>query len=226
MRYDQIRLVSFVLSSYLLLGARHRNGCFILASWHIYGHCNVMSISHIISDGLKKTGRRLSLKHPNAAPSSGATTMLLQLVSNPESCVSVTSRVISNKPNLSKLLDVTDGINYLHACHTPQGGLEDPNLASLRQEVTEDLGEAAGVQCLIDDHGVLDFGPAPVAHDKYSAGVNSDRDHTMQWSAPEVLFGAVPKSKYLHAERARLRYALFFVGAVMRDIQVINVEFC
>ena len=51
---------------------------------------------------------------------------------------------------------------------------------------------------LIDGHGhaqVSDFGLASIAHGKYSTGVKSDKGHTVRWSAPEVLFGAVPASK-------------------------------
>lgn len=51
---------------------------------------------------------------------------------------------------------------------------------------------------LIDDRGyarVSDFGLASIARGKYSTGVNSDKGHTVRWSAPEVLFGAVPASK-------------------------------
>ena len=51
---------------------------------------------------------------------------------------------------------------------------------------------------LIDDLGharVSDFGLASIARGEYSTSIKSDKGHSVRWSAPEVLFGAISASK-------------------------------
>ena len=98
----------------------------------------------------------------------------------------------------SKLLDVAEGLNYLHTCHMLHGDLKGVSPASPGAVATENLLTFSKPNILIDGRGharVSDFGLASIAHGKYSTGVKSDKGHTVRWSAPEILFGIVPASK-------------------------------
>ena len=98
------------------------------------------------------------LKHPNVVPFLGVSTTPLQLVSrwmpngtlteyvkakphaNRISLVRIPPTVVHlSKLNLFKLLDVAEGLNYLHTCHTVHGDLKGVSLAFF---------ESAGIRVL------------------------------------------------------------------------------
>ena len=99
---------------------------------------------------------------------------------------------------MSKLLDVAEGVNYLHTCHMFHGDLKGVSLLFPRKGQPKRSLTFSKPNILIDGSGharVSDFGLASIAYGAYSTGVKSNKGHTVRWSAPEVLFGAVPASK-------------------------------
>jgi serine/threonine protein kinase len=78
------------------------------------------------------------------------------------------------------------------------GDLKGVSFAPPRKILTEQVADVfqAKFSHRWDGHArVSDFGLASIAHGKYSMGVESNNDHTVRWSAPEVLFGDIPASR-------------------------------
>jgi serine/threonine protein kinase len=68
----------------------------------------------------------------------------------------------------------------------------------------------------VDGHArVSDFGLASIAYGKYTTGPSSDKGHTVRWSAPEVLSGAIPASKQAD---------IFAFGMVVVEVRTVFVK--
>ena len=102
--------------------------------------------------------------------------------------VSLSSVISTRLTFFSKLLDVAEGLNYLHANHTTHGDLKgvgsrstlfSPPLITLDQPNI--LVDHSGHACLTD------FGFASVVRGLSSILVTNVQGYTARWAAPEVL---------------------------------------
>ncbi|KAF9779332.1 kinase-like domain-containing protein [Thelephora terrestris] len=111
------------------------------------------------------------LRHPNVVAFIGVKQNSLQFVSEwmPNGTL---TEYINKKPGANRLLDVAEGLNYLHANHTSHGDLKGPNI-------------------LVDDDGhacLTDFGFASIVRGLSSIFVSKVEGYTARWAAPEVLW--------------------------------------
>lgn len=116
------------------------------------------------------------LRHPNIVSFLGVTTNPLQLVSEWMPNGTLTQYVEKNPGSnrISLLLDVAEGLHYLHASYTIHGDLKGPNI----------LVNGAGHACLAD------FGLASIVHGNSSIVATEAHGYTARWTAPEILKGA------------------------------------
>ncbi|KAF9785451.1 kinase-like domain-containing protein [Thelephora terrestris] len=113
------------------------------------------------------------LKHPNFVAFIGVTRNPLQIISDwmPNGTL---REYVNNNPGANRvglLLDVAEGLDYLHANHTTHGDLKGPNI----------LVDYTGRACLAD------FGFASVVRGLTSIPVTEVQGYTARWAAPEVL---------------------------------------
>ncbi|KAF9785470.1 kinase-like domain-containing protein [Thelephora terrestris] len=113
------------------------------------------------------------LEHPNVVSFIGVTQNPLQIVSEwmPNGTV---REYVNENPGANRvglLLDVAEGLNYLHASHTTHGDLKGPNI----------LVDCTGRACLAD------FGLASVVRGLTSVLVTEVQGYSGRWAAPEVL---------------------------------------
>jgi len=88
---------------------------------------------------------------------------------------------------LPKLLDVAEGISYLHTCYMMHRDLKGVSFRSPANAI-EETTDVFQAQYFHRHTRVSDFGPASIAHGKNSRGIKSKKGHTVRCSAPEVLF--------------------------------------
>ncbi|KAF9779338.1 kinase-like domain-containing protein [Thelephora terrestris] len=113
------------------------------------------------------------LRHPNVVAFIGVTRNPSQFVSKWMPNGTLTDYV-NEKPGANRiglLLDVAEGLNYLHANHTTHGDLKGPNI----------LVDHSGHAC------VTDFGFASVVRGLNSVLISEVQGYTARWAAPEVL---------------------------------------
>jgi serine/threonine protein kinase len=95
-----------------------------------------------------------------------------------------------HKPS-PQLLDVAEGLNYLHASHTIHGDLK--GVSALSGSSRETLLTPAQPNILIksDGHACLaDFGLASIAQGNNSVVAADVHGYSPRWTAPEILEGA------------------------------------
>jgi len=103
--------------------------------------------------------------------------------------------------NSTKLLDVAEGLNYLHTYHTVHGDLKGVCVIfAKRGGIPSTYLTASKPNILIDgsEHArVCDFGLASIDYGEHipAWGPRSDKGHTPRWSAPEILSGKCITSK-------------------------------
>ncbi|KAF9645010.1 kinase-like protein [Thelephora ganbajun] len=116
------------------------------------------------------------LRHPNVVPFLGVAHKPLQFVSEwmPNGTITRYVRDNPGADRINLLLDVAEGLNYLHTSYTIHGDLKGPNII-----VNHD-----GHACLTD------FGLASISHGINSIRVTHAHGHTPRWTAPEILKGA------------------------------------
>ncbi|KAF9779779.1 kinase-like domain-containing protein [Thelephora terrestris] len=141
----------------------------------------VLRIAVNDTDGLKKLFFKEAvvwkrLRHPNVVPFLGVTLEPLQFVSEwlPNGTL---THYVTNNPSANRialLLDVAEGLNYLHASYTIHGDLKGPNI----------LIKANGHACLAD------FGLASIVHGNDSMNASKIQGYSERWTAPEILSGA------------------------------------
>ncbi|KAF9777373.1 kinase-like domain-containing protein [Thelephora terrestris] len=113
------------------------------------------------------------LEHPNVVAFIGVTRNPFQIVSDwmPNGTL---GEYVNENPGADRvglLLDVAEGLNYLHASHTTHGDLKGPNI----------LIDSTGRACLAD------FGLASVVRGLTSVLVTEVQGYSGRWAAPEVL---------------------------------------
>lgn len=115
------------------------------------------------------------LSHPNVVPFLGVTTNPPQFVSEwmPHGTLThyVTENASANR--IALLLDVAEGLHYLHASYTIHGDLKGPNI----------LVGSNGHACLAD------FGLTSIVHGTHSIAFTEVQGCTARWTAPEILKG-------------------------------------
>ncbi|KAF9779787.1 kinase-like domain-containing protein [Thelephora terrestris] len=116
------------------------------------------------------------LRHPNVLPFLGVTLEPLQFASEWMPNGTLTNYVSKNPSanRIALLLDVAEGLNYLHASHTIHGDLKGPNI----------LIKSDGHACLAD------FGLASIAQGNNSVVAADVHGYSPRWTAPEILEGA------------------------------------
>ena len=96
-----------------------------------------------------------------------------------------------NNAHLSKLLDVAEGLNYLHTNHMIHADLKGARTSPWSyQAVLITLGQA---NILVDHSGcacLTDFGLSSIVRGMNSILVTLPQGFTPGWAAPEILMGA------------------------------------
>ena len=169
------------------------------------------------------------LRHPNIVHFIGVTIEPFQLVSewipngvltdyitkNPDAnriaLVSPISTITTNQHKLSfQLLDVAEGLNYLHVNYMIHGDFKGVGALSKSSQVTLPTLGQPNILIKSDGHACLaDFGLASIVHGNDSIVPIDVPGYSARWTAPEILNGA---------EKSTREADVFSFGMVVMEV--------